>query len=30
VGIGVAVGALAMSMRLWLSLERGAFFSEES
>jgi len=27
--IGVAVGSLAMSMRLWLSLERGAFFSVE-
>lgn len=30
VEIGVGIGALAMSMRLWLSLERGAFFSEES
>jgi hypothetical protein len=29
VTIGVAVGALAMAMRLWLSLERGAFFSVE-
>jgi hypothetical protein len=29
VTIGVAVGALAMAMRLWLSLERGAFFSQE-
>jgi len=28
--IGVEVGALAMAMRLWLSLERGAFFSQES
>jgi hypothetical protein len=27
--IGVAVGALAMSMRIWLSLERGSFFSKE-
>ncbi len=27
--IGVAVGALAMAIRLWLSLERGAFFSVE-
>ena len=27
--IGVQVGALAMAMRLWLSLERGAFFSQE-
>lgn len=25
---GVAVGALAMSLRIWLSLERGTFFSE--
>lgn len=30
VTIGVSVGALAMAMRLWLSLERGAFFSQES
>jgi len=30
VGIGVAIGALAMAMRLWLSLERGTFFSKES
>lgn len=30
VTIGVAVGSLAMAMRLWLSLERGAFFSQES
>jgi hypothetical protein len=27
--IGVSVGALAMSMRIWLSLERGSFFSKE-
>lgn len=27
--IGVAIGSLAMAMRLWLSLERGSFFSEE-
>lgn len=27
--IGVGVGALAMAMRLWLSLERGTFFSQE-
>lgn len=27
--LGVEVGALAMAMRLWLSLERGAFFSQE-
>jgi hypothetical protein len=30
VGIGVAIGALAMAMRIWLSLERGSFFSKES
>lgn len=29
VGIGVAIGALAMQMRIWLSLERGVFFSQE-
>ena len=29
VTIGVMVGSLAMAMRLWLSLERGAFFSQE-
>lgn len=29
VGIGVQVGALAMALRIWLSLERGAFFSQE-
>lgn len=29
VTVGVAVGALAMAMRLWLSLERGSFFSQE-
>lgn len=28
--IGVAIGSLAMAMRLWLSLERGTFFSEEN
>jgi len=27
--IGVAVGMLAMALRLWLSLERGTFFSQE-
>ncbi len=27
---GIAVGALAMSLRVWLSLERGTFFSEQS
>jgi len=26
---GVAVGALAMSLRIWLSLERGTFFSQQ-
>lgn len=26
---GVAVGAIAMSLRLWLSLERGRFFEQE-
>ncbi len=25
---GIAIGALAMSLRVWLSLERGTFFSE--
>jgi hypothetical protein len=30
VGIGVQIGAVAMALRLWLSLERGAFFSKES
>ncbi|MHB9134153.1 MAG: hypothetical protein ACYDBB_24040 [Armatimonadota bacterium] len=29
VQIGVQIGALAMAMRLWLSLERGTFFSME-
>ena len=27
---GIAIGALAMSLRIWLSLERGTFFSEQS
>jgi uncharacterized membrane protein len=27
---GIAVGGLAMSLRIWLSLERGTFFSEQS
>jgi hypothetical protein len=27
---GIAIGALAMSLRVWLSLERGTFFSEQS
>ncbi len=26
---GIAVGALAMSLRIWLSLERGTFFSQQ-
>jgi len=30
IAFGVAVGALAMSLRIWLSLERGTFFSEQS
>lgn len=30
VTIGVQIGAVAMALRLWLSLERGAFFSKES
>lgn len=30
VGIGVSIGMLAMAMRLWLSLERGSFFKQES
>jgi hypothetical protein len=29
VGFGVGVGALAMSLRLWLNLERGIFFEQE-
>ena len=29
VAIGVAVGSVAMAMRLWLSLERGSFFTQE-
>jgi hypothetical protein len=29
VNFGVGVGALAMSLRLWLYLERGAFFEQE-
>jgi hypothetical protein len=29
VTIGVSVGALAMALRIWLGLERGAFFSQE-
>jgi hypothetical protein len=30
INFGIAVGALAMSLRIWLSLERGTFFSEQS
>jgi hypothetical protein len=26
---GIAIGGLAMSLRIWLSLERGTFFSEQ-
>nr|NIM04554.1 hypothetical protein [Armatimonadota bacterium]NIM06012.1 hypothetical protein [Armatimonadota bacterium]NIM22930.1 hypothetical protein [Armatimonadota bacterium]NIM24018.1 hypothetical protein [Armatimonadota bacterium]NIM66801.1 hypothetical protein [Armatimonadota bacterium] len=29
VNFGIGVGALAMSLRLWLNLERGAFFEQE-
>ncbi|HUT74799.1 MAG TPA: hypothetical protein VM221_08195 [Armatimonadota bacterium] len=29
VGFGILVGGLAMSLRLWLNLERGAFFEQE-
>lgn len=29
VGLGVAIGALAMAMRIWLGLERGVFFSQD-
>jgi len=29
VNFGVGIGALAMSLRLWLNLERGAFFEQE-
>lgn len=29
VGFGILVGGLAMSLRIWLSLERGAFFEQE-
>jgi hypothetical protein len=30
VTIGVQIGVVAMALRIWLSLERGAFFSKES
>ena len=29
VGFGILVGGLAMSLRIWLNLERGAFFEQE-
>jgi len=29
IALGVAIGALAMSLRVWLSLERGTFFAEQ-
>jgi hypothetical protein len=29
IALGIAIGGLAMSLRIWLSLERGAFFKEE-
>lgn len=29
IGFGVAVGALAMGLRIWLSLERGSFFDRQ-
>jgi hypothetical protein len=29
IGFGIAVGALAMALRIWLSLERGSFFEKE-
>jgi hypothetical protein len=29
VTFGIFVGALAMSLRIWLNLERGAFFEQE-
>lgn len=29
ISFGIEVGALAMSLRLWLSLERGSFFEQE-
>ena len=29
ISFGLAVGALAMSLRIWLNLERGAFFDQE-
>lgn len=29
IGFGLAVGAMAMSLRIWLSLERGSFFDRQ-
>lgn len=29
IGFGIAVGALAMGLRIWLSLERGSFFDRQ-
>lgn len=29
IGFGIAVGALAMALRIWLSLERGSFFDRQ-
>jgi hypothetical protein len=29
IGFGVAVGGLAMGLRIWLSLERGSFFDRQ-
>ena len=29
IGFGVAVGALATGLRIWLSLERGSFFDRQ-
>ncbi|HEY3283502.1 MAG TPA: hypothetical protein VGN26_14635 [Armatimonadota bacterium] len=30
IGFGVAVGAIAMGLRIWLSLERGSYFEREA
>ena len=29
IGFGLGLGALAMSLRIWLSLERGTYFAQE-
>jgi hypothetical protein len=29
IGFGLGLGALAMALRIWLSLERGTYFSQE-